>query len=859
MHSVELNYVGACIALYWVCLNWVGLMSRIIKWFGVGIFVVLLLAGIIAAGTLFVFYNSVPKTSGDIILSGLKNSASIVRDENHIPHIEAKTKEDALRLLGLSHASDRLWQMHVTRMAAQGRLSEMFGSATIETDRFLKTLDLVTPSKKSFEILDAESQQMLKAYSDGINAFINRKKDVLEATLPPEFMILGQSPEPWQPWHSLAVLKVMSLTLDSNLGHEIGRLTLAARGFTGGNIADIYPAGPRDVGVTELDLNTLYGWGLGGRKNSSSNKSASLKPVWKQNSTPSNASDFSQLAWPIHQSASNSWAISGKLTNTGKPFLANDPHLGFTSPSTMYLAHISYKENGFTKNVIGGTIAGMPVFLVGRNDRVAWGLTTTKLDSQDLFIEKLDPVTSTKYLTPKGYVDFIEREETIRVKGADDVVFTRRETRNGPVLPLKYKKLKQILPHNSVAALGWVALANDDTTISAALKISTANTVQEVMAFSKHIVSPMQNVIAADMTGNIGLIAAGRVPRRSIANKVQGRAPVPGWIQKYRWLGVLSADQLPQIYNPENNILVAANANWLPRNYDKHITFDWAEDYRQKRAENLMFGRNADHTARSVKQGMGDTYSRAMVAFRDFGTSTLSDAVNINELLFEKIRNWNGQMDKEQIEPLIVVSWFRHANEMVFKDELGDAFDLVKSGSVTRLLKAMGNSRSQNWCNKAATPKLESCVDILSDALDKAVAELEKNYGSDWENWKWGNVHIAVHEHRPFTKVNLLKDLFTLQQPVSGGKYTLLRSTNNVGAQNPYQATQGAAYRALYDFSDLDKSKFIISTGQSGNVMSKHYSDLGDKWAALEYISMSAQKSDYRSKNSKVLKFSPAK
>ena len=837
-------------------------MSKFFKWVGVSLFVLTLLGLVLAAGALFVFYNSIPKINGEIVLSGLKGSASIVRDENHIPHIEAKSKIDAIRLLGTAHASDRLWQMHVTRMAAQGRLSEMFGEATLETDRFLRTLDLVSPSKKSYEILDLKTQQLLLAYTRGVNDFIDRKKGVFEASLPPEFMILGQTPEAWEAWQSIAIMKVMSLTLDSNMGHEIGRLALAGRGFNGADIENIYPYDPRDKNVPNLELNQLYGWGADGKENILNSKQSSKYNKnfghTKTSVAGLEGDDFSELAWPIHQSASNSWAISGNLTSTGKPLLANDPHLGFTAPSAMYLAHIRFEDNGVLKNIIGGTVPGMPVFLVGRNDRVAWGLTTTKLDSQDIFIEKLDLQTGTKYLTPNGYSDFIEREEIIKVKGGESVSFIRRETRNGPVLPANYKKLKQRLPYNTVAALGWVALANDDTTMTAALNISDAKVVNDVLSYSKKIVSPMQNIIAADVDGNIGLIAAGRVPRRSIANFVRGRAPVPGWIQKYRWLGFLSASDLPKIYNPQNNILVAANANWLPKDYEKHITFDWSENHRQIRAENLMFGRNANHTALSVKDGMADSYSRAMVAFRDFGTSTLAGAVNINELLFDRLRKWNGKMEKNTVEPLIMVSWFRHANELVFKDELGEEFELVKNGNVTRLLTAMGNGRSQNWCNKIRTPKFETCADILSEALDKVVAELETKFGPDWTEWKWGVAHIAVHEHRPFSKVDFLKDFFTLQQPISGGKFTLLRSTNNIGAKNPFVATQGAAYRAIYDFSNLNNSKFMISTGQSGNVMSQHYSDLLDKWATLQYITMSTLKSDYEKNALGTLKFVPA-
>lgn len=831
-----------------------GVMGKLLKWFGIGFIVVAFLVSVVAIGALYIFYNSISNVKGEAVLNGLSGPAQIVRDENHIPHIEAKSKVDAIRLLGIAHASDRLWQMEVMRMASQGRLSEIFGKATIETDRFLRTLDLVTPSQKSYDVLDAKTQSLLIAYAMGVNEFLQRKKHVFEANLPPEFMILGHQPEAWQPWHSIAILKVMSLTLDNNMGHEIGRLTLAMRGFSSEGIDDIYPYDPRDTPVPLPDLRQLYGWGLQG-------KVFEKMPTKDRFSVTSNSSidkSFSKLAWPIHQSASNSWAVSGSKTHSGKPLLANDLHLGFTAPSTMYLAHINFEKNGKQRNVIGGTIAGMPIFFVGRNDTVAWGLTTTKLDSQDLFIEKINTAAKDEYLGEYGYQKFLEREVTLKVKGGDDVVFWRLETRNGPVLPMTYKKLGARLPKGTVAALGWVALANDDTSIAAAIRISDATSVNDVMRYSRKLVSPMQNIIAADVDGNIGLIAAGRIPKRSKDNLVRGRAPVPGWVEKYRWQGFVSASDLPQIKNPRNGALVAANGNWLPKQYTNHITYDWSENHRQLRAENIILGRNAKHTASSVRAGMSDTYSRAMVAFRDFGTLSLSANVRINGLLFDKIRNWNGLMDQDAVEPLIMVSWFKHANQLLFEDDLGEGFELVEQGNVTRLLAAMGNGRSQNWCNKIRTPKFETCRDILSKALDLAVEELENKFGADWAQWKWGNAHKAVHEHRPFSKVGLLSNFFTLSQKVSGGKFTLLRSTNDISAENPYAAIQGAAYRAMYDLSNLDNSEFIISTGQSGNVMSKHYDDLSKKWAKQEYVSMTTRREDYRKNALGEWKFIPA-
>ncbi|MFK7901728.1 MAG: penicillin acylase family protein [Nitratireductor sp.] len=829
-------------------------MHKFYKWALGGFLSLALIFSIVGLAAFFIVYFSIPKVKGEMALKGLGQNASIMRDVHHIPHIHAVNKLDAIRLLGFAHATDRLWQMEVSRYAAQGRLSELFGAKTIETDRFIQSLDLVTPSKSSFDLLNENTKALLIAYSEGVNAFAQRKAGSLNSNLPPEFVVFGHAFEDWEPWHSIALLKLMALTLDNNMGHEIGRLMMAAKGFEPSQIDLIYSYDQNDKPEPLPDLRNVYGWDSAGKPDTDKKAFKSTKPFEKII-----AQKPFDLVFDIHRSASNSWAVSGDRSTTQMPLLANDPHLNFTAPAALYLAHLKIGAGEQIRNVIGGTIAGIPAILVGRNDYMAWGLTTAKLDSQDLFIERLNPLNSEEYLAVGKFVKFDETPKEIKVRGKASVKFIRKQTRNGPVLPLNYRGLSKYLPKGHVASLGWVALAIDDTTIEGAMEIMDAGDVEALMVSAKKLVAPMQNIMSADKDGNIGLIGAGRIPVRSSLNKIKGRAPVLGWMEKHRWQDFVSSDDLPKQINPFFRTLIAANGKTVTSNYKHHITYDWSEGYRQRRIEDNIVSQYARQSPESLQAGMADTYSKAMVLFRDLGVSQLSGEERINGLLLDKIRDWNGYMRADSVVPLILNAWLKQANELLFKDDFGDAFSFLKHGNVTRVLSALNSRASYSWCDDVTSRRFISCESIIRKALDLAVLELNQKYGSNWNNWLWGEAHKAVHVHQPFGSLPIINKLFNLTNPIAGGKYTLLRSTNSFNKKDPYATSHGAAYRAVYDLEDLDNSRYIISTGQSGHVLSKHYDDMNALWSQNKYILMSTKEADYKPSALGELKFSPLK
>jgi len=819
-------------------------MRRLLKWLAAGIAALAVLVALAGLGGYMALRSSVPAANGEAVIPGISGPVRVVRDASGIPHIEAASRLDAVRVLGYVQAQERLWQMHVLRMVAQGRLSEMFGRPTLDTDIFLKTVDIAGASRRSWEALSDGGKAELTAFAEGINAYIGGDTRLLETSLPPEFLILGVTPEPWEPWQSVALLKVMALTLDSNMDDEILRFALASRGFNSAEIDDLLPYDAKDNPPPLPNLRALF----------------EMAPVLLRTGGVDDGPRLpAGLAWPTGVDASNNWVVAGSRTVSGKPLLANDPHLGLTAPTTFFLAHVAFDEDGERRNIIGATLPGTPLFLLGRNDRVAWGLTTTNLDSQDVFIERLKPDDPDQYLTPTGWEPIGKEELEVAIKGEKPVAFTRRMTRHGPVLPEGYRSIAEILPVGHTAALQWVSLAGDDTTVDAARGIADSRSVEDFIAATRLIVAPMQSMVVADVDGNIALTAPGRVPLRDPANAISGRAPVPGWQAQYDWKGWLAFDDLPRIVNPPAGALATANANWLPADYGHFITYDWDEPYRQNRVEQLVIAANERHSPETMRAIQADSLSPAVAVFRDLALAQTEQGAGQEPAMMEALKTWDGKTPADRPEPLIMTAWWRHFQELALKDELGKDFSRLGRGQIEPLINMLRARTSRDWCDDRATPAAETCGIILSKALAAALTEIRGLQGDDWRQWQWGRAHVAWGEHRPFSSVGALAQFFTVTRDSAGDSYSLLRGRTDFSGDHPYRNVHASAYRAWYDLGEPDKSQFIVSTGQGGHFMSPHYADQADRWAKVEYLPMTTRQADYEAGAEGVWNFTPAR
>ncbi len=800
-------------------------MRRALKWLGGLAALVLVLAALGAGGIYIALRNTVPAPSGTLAIAGLSAPVEIVRDREGVPHIFAKSMEDLFCALGFVHAQDRLWQMELLRRAGQGRLSEIFGERTFKTDVFLRTLDLYGHAERSLAGLDAKTRRTLEAYAQGVNAFIERKTGLLEPRLPPEFLLLRHTPEPWRPADSLVGLKMMALDLGTNIGFEIARLTYAAQGLTSAEIEDLMPPDPRDAAPPLPEIAKLYPV----QHLAAAGKQAAL------------AMD------PIGGGASNNWVVDGAHTKTGKPLLANDPHLRLQAPSIWYLAHLALaQESGApTVNIVGATLAGLPLVVLGRADSVAWGFTNTGADVQDLYVEKINPDNPREYLTPQGWQPFESEPMAIAVKGMGVRTVERRRTRHGPVLPAFYRNLGGMLGPGYVAALQWTALSDDDTTIAAGMLDPNLRTVDAYVANMRAYVVPMQSMVVADSTGKIGLIAPGRVPLRDPSNAVAGRAPVPGWDAAYDWKGRLNFEDLPRVENPAGGAIATANARIVGPDYPSLLTHDWDPAFRQQRIEKLIFGRT-DHDMASMRAAQNDVLDPAFARLQTLMIAAAQAGGEVDNALLDRLTVWDANMRADAAEPLIFSAWVREAVRAIYQDDLGAAFLLFFDARAPALIRLLeGKAKGRDWCDDRTTPVKESCGSILAGALKSALADLERRYGPDRSKWRWGPAHFAHGEHRPFGLLGgRIGAFFNVEVPSPGGDYTINRGKMNFDEEPPFANRHASSYRAIYNLADLDASLYMQTSGQSGNPFSPLYRSFAARWAKGEYITIATKRAE---------------
>ena len=763
-----------------------------------GLGIVLVLVLLLATAEVARFKGSLPDYDGTVSVAGLSAPVRILRDEHAIPHIIAQSHADALFALGYAQAQDRLWQMVFLRQVMKGRLAEMVGSQGVPTDIFMRSMGFYRLARESVKHLRPDTRQLLEAYAAGINAYLSTRK----GPLPVEFTILHVTPDPWQPADSLVVLKYMELSLSEDMYSEIARAHLARR-LNKQQIEDLFPPYPGDPQNPLPD----YFMSLFGKM-----KSAGFEVP--------------------DSTASNNWVVSGARSVTGKPLLANDPHLPLTIPSIWYLAHLSYPG----EDLVGGVLPGVPGITLGRNRTTAWGMTNTGPDTEDVFLEKLVPGHPDSYVTPTGTARFATRQEIIDVRFGKPVVIMVRSTRHGPVLPASWPRIKGLTPKGYVMALAWTALTPDDTTIQASTDINSAVDSSQVATILKDYVSPMQNIVHAHADGHIGLILPGRVPLRDPANDSLGLVPEKGWDARYDWKGFIAADRLPRIDDPPSGQIATANNKTVPPGYPYTLTRDWADPFRFWRIDKLL-SETPKHSLASFKAIQLDIHDRyaeeLLPLLLRAGHWPTPDAAHAAAMLAK----WNLNMDADQPEPLIYEAWERALSKRLIADELGPDFRSFWGHNAVFTLRVLRNVDGESrWCDDVTTKPVEDCASRIRLALTDALAELQSSYGDDMSKWRWGEAHHAVFAHTPFGDFPWLGSIFNREVEASGGAFTIRRGDFRFASARPYAATHGSGYRAIYDLAHPDNSLYVITTGESGNIFSPYYDDMIPLWAHGDYL-----------------------
>ncbi len=808
-------------------------MLTLFRWLlriATGLVVIFVLA---FAGVYYFLSRSIPDYSASWQVRGIAAPVEIARNTHNVPHIFGDSDADVFYGLGFVHAQDRLWQMTVMRRTVQGRLSEVFGTRTLRTDELMRRLDLYALAQASVAALDDETRALLDAYARGVNAWIEMVNERALGRGAPEFFLFPAEIGLWQPADSVALVKLLAVQLSGHVDAEVRRARLSAM-IGEDRTRDLMPTAPGQ-GIAALpDFAHLFP-GL--------TETQLAQPHLPPGALP--GSDFSPFPQLELAGASNAWAAAPSASTTGGTLLANDPHLPLSAPTIWYLARMELATGG----VIGGTIPGIPVVMVGRSDRLAWGLTTAHVDDQDLFFEELHPEDASRYRTPDGWAEFETRRSIIRVRDGDPLTITLRWSENGPILPGAHYNLGAITPSDYVPALGWTALTDDDTTIAAAIRLMRAGSIDAALEAAEDFVAPAQNLMLAD-ENRIAMQVIGRIPRRDPDHPTQGRMPAPGWDERARWQGWLPFDANPRFTDPETGLLGNTNNKTVNRPFPMHVSFDWGDSQRIQRWVRLMRQR-AVHTRESFVEAQLDTVSQAArnllplvgadLWYQDAAAEPGTPEARRQQAL-QMLADWNGEMNEHLPEPLIYAAWMRELQFRLIRDELGplaDTFGHLEPLFIERVFRDTGGAAE--WCDVIQSAVVETCTDMARISLDAALLWLVQEYGPNMESWRWGDAHQATHDHAVLGEVPILRHFVNIRQSTSGGDNTLLRGVIRGGPATepePFLNVHGAGYRGVYDLADPDASVFITSTGQSGHPLSRHYDDLGVLWRRGEYIPM---------------------
>jgi len=758
--------------------------------------IILILFLIITAIALSITYflrSSLPKTKGEISIQGISNEVEIIRDKLGIPHIFAQNEEDLFFACGYVHAQDRIWQMELSRRIGTGTLSEVFGDRTLEMDTQVRALGLKKAAEKDFENLGPKMRELLASYCEGVNSYLKRKKN-----LPPEFLILRYRPQPWTILDCLLLKQNMAFILGYTMKSKLLRMELFKK-FGKEKAQEIihsYPDGEVIIPSFDFEMKT------------------------------------SSLQGDI--SGSNNWVVDGILTQTGKPLLANDPHLKINSlPPVWYEIHFHCPEI----NVIGVSLPGVPGVIIGHNDYIAWGITNSYVDIQDLYLEKLDAAQK-KYFFNGEWRNLKVYEEEIRVKGRKnpqkiEVKWTHR----GPIIN------PWIIQSDKPISLRWVIYEGGQAAECFYL-INKAKNWDEFVKGVSLLDSPSQNFVYADIEGNIGYYLNGKIP---IRKNHKGLLPVPGETDEYEWIGFLKEEEKPFSLNPPEHLIVTANNKIVSDDYPYFLGDEYIAPFRAQRIKELLLERKK-HSINSFKEIQLDIHSSRAQLFLPLikeATDLSNEAKEAQDIL----KNWDGKMSEGKGAALFHV-FLQILEENTFKDELGESFPLFQEATDkkwARLLKIIDNPQSL-WFDDTNTPEIETREDMLNLSLSQAYEWLKEKSGSP-EKWDWAKMH-AIHFQHPLGQVWLLKFLNRGPYPIKGTEDTV--NASFFLFDKPYRTEYGVSYRQIIDLADMKNSVFVLPSGQSGHFLSRHYDDQIKLWLEGKYYPMLFHREDIEKESEKM-------
>lgn len=771
-------------------------------------------AGLAGAGALALLRRPLPRLAGMLALPGLAAPVEVIRDRWGVPHLYAGNNRDLFMAQGYVHAQERLWQMELQRRTGHGHLAEAFGPVALDSDRFLRTLGFSRIARREAELLTDETREALAAYVAGVNAFL----DANRRRLPVEFAILRLAPRRWEIADVLVWGKVMALNLSENWTSEVLRARIvAAVGPERAALLD--PTYPEDHPLT-IPAGARYTAEIGGR-----------------------ALEGSEATRPFAGGAdagrgSNAWVVGGARTASGKPLLANDPHLALQLPSLWYTIHL----NGGDYAVAGASIPGAPGVVIGHNARIAWGVTNGMTDVQDLYLERFDPADpSGRRYEFRGRweeAEIVREEIAVRAGRATATVTEEvRITRHGPIvsgLIPRREPSPDGAGDDQPLALRWNAL--EPTRLTAAvLALNRARDWDEFRAALRDWVVPAQNFVYADVDGHIGYALGGDVPVRA---RGDGRLPVPGWTGEWEWTGIIPHDELPHALDPVDGVVVTANNRIAGADYPHALHAEWFSGYRARRIRDLLDA-TPRHDAASFAHIQADRCSLPGLAFAALA-DRLPAETPVARAARAALAAWDGDLTPDSVAGLIYATLRRHTLRCAYA-EVGGTLDAVTglgvfaatpaSAYLTRALPAV--LRRLRDRDDAWLPQGQTWDGVLRDAWGATLAELQGRYGEDVAAWRYGREHTLTLRH-PLGAAPALARLFNRGPFPTGGDIDTVCMGHTAVSPLGFPSYTAPVYRQVCDLADWDRSRAIHPTGQSGHPASRRYTDYFQAWLAVE-------------------------
>ena len=827
---------------------------------------------------LVVVRRPLPQTSGTIDVPSLAAEVDVVRDVRGVPQITADSSADLFRAQGFVHAQDRFFEMDYRRHVTAGRISELVGenADALAADTVIRTFGWRLVAEQEWALLEPATRQYLQAYADGVNDYLaTRDPD----TLGIEYTVLGlqvdqAEPEPWSPIDSLAWLKAMAWDLRGNYDDELSRATSFASVRDIARVDELFPAYPEGMNLPIV----------AGTSTAASTTTAATTATAASAADPAAgelsagalspgdlsasglAADDLQAALTSAQDAlgavphllgegdgvgSNSWVVAGEHTTSGKPILANDPHLAISAPGiwSQIGLHCRTVDSDCPFDVAGFSFAGFPGVVIGHNDALAWGITNLGADVTDFFLERTSGET---YLRDGERRDLVSRTELIKVNGGDDVELTVRSTAHGPIISgvLPDVNTARVAPLPDGApqgvyeiSLGWTALT-PGRTADAVFAMDTSRTAADITAAATLFEVPSQNIVFATTDGHIGYQAPGRIPvRAAVPDAVvpsNGTWPRPGWDSRYDWQGYVEPADMPAVLDPPEGFIVAANQAVTPAGSGPFLTSDWDFGYRSQRIRDVLAGAIANGS----KIDTATTTSLQLDDANPYATMLVPTLLGVSvESAFDRtgqdlLRDWDGRSTTESAGAAYFASVWSNLLQLTFWDELPDNARPDGGSRWLEVVRGMLERPADPWWDDRTTVGVvEGRDEVLSQALTSARRELTVQLGKDPSDWAWGKLHTAAPKHPALggdTVPGVVRRLVNPSALEVAGASSAVNATSWDAGSGSFAVTKGPSMRMVVDLGDLDASTWVVLTGSSGHPGSKHYSDQFEAWSLGE-------------------------